>query len=123
MLGDGTVTLVDVHRRMRGKPPIGYVTFPDELRTKVVARFPRVNFKEEIAQAFLGGFESKTQSTEGMCNEDIRAQCIPNRKRTIFASRSRMHRFRIRSGENSFENGRAYERRTRTQGICNNNRD
>jgi hypothetical protein len=50
---------------------IGYETFPEDLRRKVAARFPRVNFKEEIAKAVLHGFESKTQSTEGTCNEDI----------------------------------------------------
>ena len=29
---------------------IGYETFPEDLRKRVVARFPRVNFKEEIAK-------------------------------------------------------------------------
>jgi len=61
---------------------IGYETFPEDLRKKVVARFPRVNFKEEIAKAFLGGFESKTQSTEGTCNEDICSHFIRNYKRS-----------------------------------------
>jgi len=63
---------------------IGYETFPEDLRKKVVARFPRVNFKEEIATAFLGGFESKTQSTEGTCNEDICSHFIRNYKRSNF---------------------------------------
>ena len=63
---------------------IGYETFPEDLRKKVVARFPRVNFKEEIAQAFLGGFESKTQSTEGTRNEDICSHFIRNYKRSNF---------------------------------------
>jgi hypothetical protein len=63
---------------------IGYETFPEDLRKKVVARFPRVNFKEEIAKAFLGGFESKTQSTEGTCNEDICSHFIRNYKRSNF---------------------------------------
>lgn len=63
---------------------IGYETFPEDLRKKVVARFPRVYFKEEIAKAFLGGFESKTQSTEGTCNEDICSHFIHNYKRTNF---------------------------------------
>ena len=49
---------------------IGYETFPDDLRTSVVAQYPRVNFTQDIAKAFLGGFEHKTQSTEGTCNED-----------------------------------------------------
>ena len=63
---------------------IGYETFPEDLRKKVVARFPRVYFKEEIAKAFLGGFESKTQSTEGTCNEDICSHFIRNYKRSNF---------------------------------------
>jgi hypothetical protein len=63
---------------------IGYETFPEDLRKKVVARFPRVNFKEEIAKAFLGGFESKTQSTEATCNEDICSHFIRNYKRSNF---------------------------------------
>ena len=63
---------------------IGYETFPEDLRKKVVARFQRVNFKEEIAKAFLGGFESKTQSTEGTCNEDICSHFIRNYKRSNF---------------------------------------
>jgi hypothetical protein len=63
---------------------IGYETFPKDLREKVVARFPRVHFKEEIARAFLGGFESKTQSTEGTCNEDICSSFIRNYKRSNF---------------------------------------
>ena len=49
---------------------IGYETFPENLRTSVVAVYPRVNFKQDIAKAFLGGFEHKTPSTEGTCNED-----------------------------------------------------
>jgi hypothetical protein len=63
---------------------IGYETFPEDLRKKVAARFPRVNFKEGIAKAFLGGFESKTQSTEGTCNEDICSHFIRNYKRSNF---------------------------------------
>ena len=63
---------------------IGYETFPEDLRKKVVGRFPRVDFKEEIAKAFLGGFESKTKSTEGTCNEDICSHFIRNYKRSNF---------------------------------------
>src|SRR6202008_128613 len=35
---------------------IGYETFPEDLRTTVVAQYPRTEFKQGIAQAFLGGF-------------------------------------------------------------------
>ena len=63
---------------------IGYKSFPDGLRRDVVARFPRINFKEDIAKAFLGGFEHKTQSTEGTVNEDICSHFIRNYKRSNF---------------------------------------
>jgi hypothetical protein len=63
---------------------IGYETFSEELRKNVVVRFPRVNFKEDIAKAFLGGFEHKTQSTEGTCNEDICSHYIRNYRRSNF---------------------------------------
>ena len=65
-------------------PGIGYEIFPEDLRKKVVAQFPRVNFKEDIAMAFLKGFEHKTQSTEGTCNEDICSHFIRNYKRSNF---------------------------------------
>jgi hypothetical protein len=63
---------------------IGYEAFPEDLRKKVVAQFPRIDFKQEIAKAFLGGFEHKTQSTEGTCNEDICSHYIRNYKRSNF---------------------------------------
>jgi len=63
---------------------IGYETFPESLRKKVVAQFPRIKFKEDIAKAFLTGFEAKTQSTEGTCNEDICSHFIRNYKRSNF---------------------------------------
>jgi hypothetical protein len=63
---------------------IGYEKFPEDLRKKVVAQFPRVNFKQAIARAFLGGFERKTQTTEGTCNEDICSHFIRNYKRSDF---------------------------------------
>ena len=61
-----------------------YETFPEEVRTKVVAQFPRVNFKQDIALAFFHGFEHKPQSTEGTCNEDICSHFIHNYKRSNF---------------------------------------
>jgi len=63
---------------------IGYDGFPEDLRTKVVSQFPRVNFKQDIAEAFLHGFEHKTQTTEGTCNEDICSHFIRNYKRSNF---------------------------------------
>lgn len=63
---------------------IGYETFSEDVRRNVVSRFPRANFKEGIAKAFLGGFQHKTQSTEGTCNEDICSHFIRNYKRSNF---------------------------------------
>ena len=63
---------------------IGYETFPENLRTSVVAEYPRMNFKQDIARAFLGGFEHKTQSTEGTCNEDICSHFIRDYRRSNF---------------------------------------
>ena len=63
---------------------IGYETFPDELRKNIVAQYPRVNFKQDIAKAFLDGFEHKTQTAEGTCNEDICSHFIRNYKRSNF---------------------------------------
>lgn len=63
---------------------IGYETFPEAMRKQIVAQYPRVDFKQEIAKAFLGGFEHKTQTAEGTCNEDICSHFIRNYKRSNF---------------------------------------
>ena len=63
---------------------IGYEHFPEDLRKKVVAEYPRIDFKHDMIMAFLGGFEHKTQTTEGTCNEDICCYFIRNYKRSNF---------------------------------------
>lgn len=63
---------------------IGYEHFPEDLRKKIVDQYPRINFKQNIAKAFLGGFEYKTQTTEGTCNEDICSYFTRNYKRSNF---------------------------------------
>lgn len=63
---------------------IGYENFPDNLRERIVDVYPRINFKQDIAKAFLGGFEHKTHTTEGTCNEDICSHFIRNYKRSNF---------------------------------------
>jgi len=63
---------------------IGYQEFSEDVRKKVVAEYPRVDFKQSIAKAFLGGFEHKTQTTEATCNEDICSHFIRNYKRSNF---------------------------------------
>lgn len=54
------------------------------LRKTVVARFPRIDFKQQIAKAFLAGFQRKTETTEGTCNEDICSHFIRTYKRSNF---------------------------------------
>jgi HD domain len=63
---------------------IGYQEFPEDVRKKVVAEYPRIDFKQSIAKAFLGGFEHKTQTAEATCNEDICSHFIRNYKRSNF---------------------------------------
>jgi len=63
---------------------IGYDQFPRSVRESVVVRFPRVNFKQEIAMAFLRGIEHKTLTTVGTCNEDICSHFIRNYRRSNF---------------------------------------
>lgn len=63
---------------------IGYDHFPRSVRENVVAQYPRVDFKQEIARTFLGGFEHKTRTTEGTCNEDICSHFIRNYRRSNF---------------------------------------
>jgi hypothetical protein len=63
---------------------VGYEAFPSAVREKVVAQYPREDFKAQIAQAFLHGFEHKTRTTEGTCNEDICSHVIRNYKRSDF---------------------------------------
>jgi hypothetical protein len=63
---------------------IGYEKFPSRLREEVVAAYPRTDFKQGIAQAFLDGFAHKTHTTEGTCNEDICSHLIRNYRRSDF---------------------------------------
>lgn len=63
---------------------IGYEVFPEDVRERVVAQYPRVDFKQSIAKAFLDGFEHKTVTTEATCNEDICSHFLRNYKRSNF---------------------------------------
>jgi hypothetical protein len=75
---------------------IGCARLPEELRKRVVEQYPRVNFKEGIAKAFVGGFEHKTQTAGGTCNEDICSKFIRNYSAAISTIRFRIRRSRIR---------------------------
>src|SRR6201996_318109 len=63
---------------------INYQLISADIRKKIVAQYPRVNFKEEIAKAFFDGFGYKPQTTEGTCNEDICSHFIRNYQRKNF---------------------------------------
>jgi hypothetical protein len=63
---------------------IGYEKFPSNLRGQVIAAYPRMDFKQGITKAFLGGFAHKTHTTEGTCNEDICSRFIRNYRRSDF---------------------------------------
>lgn len=62
----------------------GYKDFPEDVREKIVAEYPRTNFKDDIMRAFLGGFQHKVQTTFGTCNEDVCARFIPGYVRSNF---------------------------------------
>jgi HD domain len=63
---------------------VGYETFPEDVRNSVVSQFPRVNFKQQIAEAFFHGFEHKPETTVYTCNEDICSHFIRNYKHSNF---------------------------------------
>jgi hypothetical protein len=63
---------------------IGYETFPADVREKVVAAYPRTNFKEQISKAFFDGFSHKPESTVYTCNEDICSHFIRGYKHSNF---------------------------------------
>jgi hypothetical protein len=80
---------------------IGYEEFPAHIRAHVVAEYPRKDFKRGIAQAFLGGFEHKTWTTEATCNEDICSHLIRNYVRSDFYEQIQNSRFQDCVGEGS----------------------
>lgn len=63
---------------------VGYEHIPEDLRKKVVAQFPRVNFKQEVAKAFFDGVGYRPKTTEGTCNEDLCSHFIRNYKHSNF---------------------------------------
>jgi hypothetical protein len=63
---------------------VGYETFPEDVRNRVVSQFPRVNFKQQIAEAFFHGFEHKPETTVYTCNEDICSHFIRNYRHSNF---------------------------------------
>ncbi len=62
----------------------GFDSFPAELREKIVAAYPREDFKNGIVQAFFGGFAHKPGSTWGTVKADVCERFIPGYKSPNF---------------------------------------
>jgi HD domain len=60
---------------------VGFDQFPTELREEIVARYPRMNFKEDFVQEYFAGFAHKPATTYGTVNADVCERFIPGFKR------------------------------------------
>jgi hypothetical protein len=58
----------------------GFDQFPSELRDKIVARYPRKDFKERFLKAYFEGFAHKPGTTIGTVNAGICERFIPGYK-------------------------------------------
>jgi hypothetical protein len=58
----------------------GLEQFPVDLREKIVARYPRKNFKEEFLKTYFAGFAHKPQTTYGTVNVGVCERFIPGFK-------------------------------------------
>jgi HD domain len=55
----------------------GFDQFPSELREKIVAEYPRKQFKERFIQEYFAGFAHKPGTTYGTVNASICERLIP----------------------------------------------
>jgi hypothetical protein len=58
----------------------GLEKFPADLREKIVAQYPRINFKEEFLKAYFAGFAHKPETTYGTVNVGVCEKFIPGFK-------------------------------------------
>jgi hypothetical protein len=58
----------------------GLEQFPVDLREKIVAQYPRRNFKEEFLKAYFAGFAHKPETTYGTVNVGVCERFIPGFK-------------------------------------------
>jgi hypothetical protein len=58
----------------------GFDQFPSELRDKIVARYPRKDFKERFIKEYFDGFAHKPDTTMGTVNAGICERFIPGYK-------------------------------------------
>jgi hypothetical protein len=59
---------------------VGFDRFPAELREEIVARYPRINFKQGFIQEYFAGFAHKPATTYGTVNAGICERLIPGYK-------------------------------------------
>jgi hypothetical protein len=55
----------------------GLEQFPADLREKIVAQYPRQNFKEEFIKTYFSGFAHKPETTYGTVNVGVCERFIP----------------------------------------------
>jgi hypothetical protein len=59
---------------------VGFDQFPGEVRERIVARYPRIKFKEGFIQEYFAGFAHKPATTYGTVNAPICEHFIPGFK-------------------------------------------
>ncbi len=59
---------------------VGFEEFPAELRDKIVAEYPRKNFKQDFIQEYFAGFAHKPATTYGTVNAGVCERFIPGYK-------------------------------------------
>lgn len=59
---------------------VGFEQFPVEVREAIVAKYPRMNFKEDFIQEYFAGFAHKPETTYGTVNAGICERFIPGFK-------------------------------------------
>ena len=59
---------------------VGFDQFPVEVREEIVAKYPRINFKEGFIQEYFAGFAHKPATTYGTVNAGVCERFIPGFK-------------------------------------------
>jgi HD domain len=59
---------------------VGFDQFPADVREKIVATYPRINFKEGFIQEYFAGFAHKPATTYGTVNAGVCERFIPGFK-------------------------------------------
>lgn len=63
---------------------LGYDDLSDDLRSQVLAAFPRVDFKRQIVRAFADGIKHKPETAFGNVKADVLAELVPGYQRPNF---------------------------------------